>query len=232
MPRGTTITGHDIKAAGDIKALAKQLVGKIASGSVEDRDLAAAKLRSLTSQNHGANQPDVLAAQAIVPLVALLRIGTAKGQEAASATLGMLASGNADTQKAIVDADGVVPLVNLLKTGSAKVQEEAASAIAAIDADITYQETIIKAGAIPPLVAMLMGGSAAAQAFAAQATANAAAFNAEAQRAIAEAGSIPLLLGLLGAGKAQKPGTAHGSREPPAAFLRNRPMPPAPAPFS
>ena len=205
MVRGTTVTARDIKAAGDIPSLAKQLVGKIANGSVEVRDSAAAMLRSLASQNHGANQPDVLAANAIGPLVALLSTGTASGQESASVTLGMLASGNAETQKAIVSTGGVAPLVALLKMGSAKVQEGAATALAALDADISHQQSIIKAGAIPPLVAMLNGGSAAAQAFAAQTIANAAAYSAEAQRAIAKAGSIPLLLGLLGAGKAQKP---------------------------
>lgn len=77
--------------------------------------------------------------------------------------------------------------------------------MAALDADVNIQGGIIKAGAIPPLVAMLRTGSAAAQAFAAQATANAAAYNADAQKAIAKLGSIPLLLALLASGKAQTP---------------------------
>ena len=206
MTKGTHITAQDIKAAGDIRQLAKNLVAKIEKGTADVRDHAAAQLLSLATQNHGQNHPDIHAAKAVLPLVKLLTTGSAHGQESAAAILGILALGKADTQKTIVTNDGVGPLVSLLKMGSAKVQEVAASALAAIDSDISYQQGIIKAGAILPLVSMLKGGSAAAQAFAAQATANAAAFSAEAQRSIANAGSIPLLLSLLGTGKAQKPG--------------------------
>lgn len=206
MGKGTTITAKDISKAGDIPQLARNLVAEITTGNSEVRDHAAAQLRSLATQNHGQNQPDVLAAKAVEPLVKLLSSGTACSQESAAATLGVLALGKPDTQEAIVAAGGIGPLVNLLKMGSSKVQEQVASALAALDADVSHQQGIIKAGAIPPLVAIVKGGSGAAQSFAAQALANAAAYSGEAQRNIASAGSIPLLLSLLGTGKAQKPG--------------------------
>ena len=212
MGKGTTITAKDISKAGDIPQLAKNLVADITTGNSEVRDHAAAQLRSLATQNHGQNQPDVLAAKAVEPLVKLLSSGTACSQESAAATLGVLALGKPDTQEAIVAAGGIGPLVNLLKMGSSKVQEQVASALAALDADVSHQQGIIKAGAIPPLVAIVKGGSGAAQSFAAQALANAAAYSCEAQRNIASAGSIPLLLSLLGTGKAQKPGRSPGER--------------------
>ena len=213
------ITAKDISKCGDILQLAKNLVAQIATGTAEVRDHAAAQLRSLATQNHGQHQPDILAANAVAPLVKLLGSGTAHSQESAAATLGVLALGKVDTQSAVVAAGGIVPLVTLLKMGSPKVQEVAACALAALDADISHQQGIIKAGAIPHLIAILKCGSGAAQAFAAQAIANAAAFSGEVQRSICNAGSIPLLLSLLGAGKAQKPAAsalaklAHDNKE-------------------
>ena len=199
MVKGTMITAKDISKCGDILQLAKNLVAQIATGTAEVRDHAAAQLRSLATQNHGQHQPDILAANAVAPLVKLLGSGTAHSQESAAATLGVLALGKVDTQSAVVAAGGIVPLVTLLKMGSPKVQEVAACALAALDADISHQQGIIKAGAIPHLIAILKCGSGAAQAFAAQAIANAAAFSGEVQRSICNAGSIPLLLSLLGA---------------------------------
>ena len=219
MVKGKIITAKDISKCGDILQLAKNLVAQIATGTAEVRDHAAAQLRSLATQNHGQHQPDILAANAVAPLVKLLSSGTAHSQESAAATLGVLSLGKVDAQSAVVAAGGIVPLVTLLKMGSPKVQEVAASALAALDADISHQHGIIKAGAIPHLIAILKGSSGAAQAFAAQAIANAAAFSCEVQRSICNAGSIQLLLSLLGAGKAQKPAAsalaklAHDNKE-------------------
>ena len=170
------VTAQDIaRAEGGLAGMIKGIVRAVKGGDDASKEAAAAQLRSLAQQDHGAHQVELFEAGVVTPLVMLLSHGTASAQASASAALASVMSGKAKHQKAFVEAGGVVPLCSLLKMGSPKVQEEAACALAAIDEDIDDQTSIIKAGAVTTLIAMLKGTSAAGQAFAAQSLANAAA---------------------------------------------------------
>ena len=61
------------------------------------------------------------------------------------------------------------------------MQEEAVSALAALDADASFQSIVLGANAVPAVLAVLRSGSVNAQSAAAQATANIAGFSPEAQ---------------------------------------------------
>ena len=107
---------------------------------------------ALVKEEH---QRAVIDAGIVVPLVKLLRTGSAKVQEEAASALASLAS-DVSHQRDILQAGAVAPLVNMLKMGSAAAQAFAAMALAnaaAYDAE-DGQNAIARAGAVPLLLSL------------------------------------------------------------------------------
>ena len=199
------VTDKDISKAGGLEEFLKQLVKSATDGTDADKEVAAAALKSLATQNHGDNVEAIAKAGAVKPLLHLLVSGSFNAQSSACGCLAVVAQGRLEVQEAICSGGGVPSIVKLLRMGGAAVQEQAAAALAALHTD-KGDAAAIKGGCIPPLVAMLRGASAAAQAHSAQALANVADYSVEeGQNAIARAGAIPLLVTLLGSGRAQVP---------------------------
>lgn len=199
------VTGKDIARAGGLDDFLKATVKRATDGTDAEKEVAAAALKSLATQNHGEYVEALAKAGAVKPLLQLLTNGSFNAQSSACGCLAVVAHGRTEVQVAICNGGGVQSIVKLLRMGGAAVQEQAAAALAALHTD-KGDAAAIRGGCIPPLVAMLKGASTAAQAHSAQALANVADYSVEeGQNAIARAGAIPLLITLLGSGKAQVP---------------------------
>ena len=132
-----------------------------------------------------------------MPLVALLKAGSAAAQAFAAKALGNVAAYDIEEgQNAVVDAGAVPTLLILLSVG--KAQTPAAFALAQLArGNSVVQAVIASLGGIAPLLSLLNGRSLEAQIEAAAALAELARDNAETQDAIAAAGGICPLLALL-----------------------------------
>ena len=96
-------------------------------------------------------------AGAIVPLVELLRSGSADAKEQAAAALANLAVNDAN-KAAIVEAGGIAPLIELVRSGSAERQGERGGALWNLTVNDANKVAIAEAGAIAPLVALVRRG--------------------------------------------------------------------------
>ena len=144
-----------------------------------------------------SHQKRIIAAGCIVPLVAMLKGGSAAAQAYAAQALANAAAYNAqDGQNAIAAAGAVPVLLGLLSSGKAQITAAGALAKLAYQ-NAAIQAEITNASGITPLLALLDGIDVGAQVQAASALAELARGNVEVQAAIAKAGGIGPLLALL-----------------------------------
>ena len=111
--RAKRITAADIAREGaNLPAFVEKLVKQIASEkeNAETKESAAMALRMLASQNHGEHCEVLASAGALVPLIALLRSGTANAQAAAAGALHFILHGKPEAQTELVEKGGVAPV--------------------------------------------------------------------------------------------------------------------------
>ena len=107
-----------------------------------------------------SNQFSIVKAGGILPLVNLLRSGSANAQEMAAGAIAAV-SEDPSNQKALMKAGAILPLVQLLRSGSANAQVHAANSAAHLSVNNREcQNTVAVAGAIPLLIALLGSGKA------------------------------------------------------------------------
>ena len=118
------------------------------------REFSAAALADLALL--GPNHDEIVALSGIVPIVTLLRAGSHRGKQHASAALARLADGHDDTSAAISAAGAIPPLVALLggEFGGG-AQEEGAHALYALADNEANRQYITQADGIVPLVELL-----------------------------------------------------------------------------
>ena len=129
-----------------------------------------------------------------MPLVKLLKTGSAKVQEEAASALSALTA-EVEHQKLLLAAGCVPPLVAMLKGASAAGQGFAAQTLANAATSSDGQNLIAKAGAVPLLLVLL--GVGKAQVPAARALARLVHCNAPIQDEMTLAGGVTPLLALL-----------------------------------
>ena len=134
-------------------ALAKRWAAAALCAIAELRERAGV----LTSDGHTSDVRVIVAnANALEPLIVLLRYGGLRGQEQAAAALAVLWS--ADVGDIKVSVEAVLPaLVSLLRRGSAAVKGAAATLVCCFAAEdsIVANAAILKADAIEPLATLL-----------------------------------------------------------------------------
>ena len=140
MVSARRVSTRDIAlAGGSLDALITKLIEQVRSGNMEQREVGAMFIHSLTDQPRGlageqeAENGVLLArAGAIRPLVALVTIGSPVAQHHACGALAVIAAGRKEYQEEIAVAGGVPPLAAALRAGDPSVQEMAAAAIASV----------------------------------------------------------------------------------------------------
>jgi vacuolar protein 8 len=211
MVKLSRVTDRDIKIAGSLEELIRQLVEAVTAGSMEAKEKASGQIRSLAEQNQG-NADAIAEAGAIKPLVTLIANGSSSAQTHACVAISKIANGPEKSRMQIVDAGVVLALTNAVKAGDSALQEQAAAAIETISILKPSRAAFIKAGAVAPLVNLLKNGSVETQVHVCESLARFAEASAMARDAVAKVGALPLLVGLLGQGKAQE-AAAHAIAE-------------------
>jgi HEAT repeat protein len=143
---------EDSSADGATKADAAKALGTFAGAT------AANKVPYTTA---AAATAAVVMANALPPLVELLRSGSDDGRAVAAGALGILAGGAVGVMPVIVSAGALPPLVAMLSSGSEDGSKlYAAQALGVLaGGNVRIKSFVVGAGAIPQLVAMLSGGS-------------------------------------------------------------------------
>lgn len=123
-------------------------------------EAAALALANLAAAGDALTQR-IVAAGALPPALALLRLPEPAAAEAASSLLRSAACcDDAALREKIVLSGALPPLIALLKHYSPTVVADAAAALAALAADSdSIRDRIVEAGAVPPLTALLHGSA-------------------------------------------------------------------------
>jgi hypothetical protein len=131
------------------------MVAQLRFGSAVEKARAAAFFGTLASASH-VGRSEVIANNAIAPLVALLQGGDATGKCNAALALAYLAVDKAHVD-AIMDARAIGPLVVLLQHGDARGKQASALAISHLALNDRYAnlKQIVQANAMDPLVELL-----------------------------------------------------------------------------
>lgn len=195
------ITSKDITQAGSVAKLVASLLDTLKTAPMDLREVAAAKLMSLSDM--APDNAALIGQNGIAPLVALLVNGSTNAQAYAAAALANCSRTNKQRQLEITKAGGMATLASILRSGGSSAQEAAAAATAAVTEAIENQSAAIKAGAVIPLVALLKSGTLAAQIHASRAVGNLCKENPSAQEQVLKEKGTAKLLGLLSSGKTQ-----------------------------
>eukprot|EP00899_Mesostigma_viride_P003529 jgi/Mesvir1/13177/Mv06140-RA.1 len=165
------------------------------NGTQRQKEAAARMIRRLSMDE--ANKPTLALEGAIPPLIALLKIWSAAGQEAAAGALCNLSDNDSNNKVIIAREGAIAPLVLLLRFGHPEGREAAAEVLRNLAAYNTANTArIVEEGAIPILVELLQVGTAGAKEAAALALANLA-LSPENQSRIGAEGAAPILARML-----------------------------------
>ncbi|OWM64393.1 U-box domain-containing protein 4 [Punica granatum] len=117
---------------------------------------AAREIRRLTKTSQRCRRQ---LADAVRPLVSMLRLDSPELNEAALLALLNLAVKDETNKISIVDAGALGPIISFLQSISSELQEYAAAALLTLSASTVNKPVISSSGAIPLLVGILEGGS-------------------------------------------------------------------------
>ncbi|KAE8021995.1 hypothetical protein FH972_007836 [Carpinus fangiana] len=130
---------------------------------------AAREIRRLTKSSQRCRRQ---LAQAVNPLVAMLRAGYPESHEAALLALLNLAVKDEQNKISIVEAGALEPIISFLKSEDLNLQEYATASMLTLSASTINKPIISASGAIPLLVEILRDGSPQAKADAVMALSN------------------------------------------------------------
>lgn len=147
----------------------KRALQLIQSDDSDRRLEAAREIRRLTKSSQRCRRQ---LAQAVKPLVAMLRCGSPESHEAALLALLNLAVKDELNKIEIVEAGALEPIISFLKSEDFNLQEYAAASMLTLSASIINKPIISASGAIPLLVEILRNGSPQAKADAVMALSN------------------------------------------------------------
>jgi hypothetical protein len=220
MVKPRRVNARDLQRAGGFEPLVEQLVADCGSSSMDQRELSAMLLRSLTEQasldeanekkgfarrENGDVIVDAQRGAWAASLVSLVADGLPSGQQYALGALANLVLNRPERQQAVLDAGGVRSIATCLRMGDAPTQAAAAAATASVSQLQATQAPFFDAGVVPTLVSLLHAQSAVVlQVHAAQALANLARNHPPTQHAMGVAGAVSSLVALLEGGKAQE----------------------------
>lgn len=129
------------------------LVVIVQRSSLEAQEKATCALWHLATLHE--NHRRINKANAIPPIVKLLRVESDSAPQLASMTLLRLAEGSSKAAAGITKAGGTKPLVRLLIRGTPATQQMSAAALAALGLVAKNRDLIASAGAVEPLVKLL-----------------------------------------------------------------------------
>ncbi|XP_027336386.1 U-box domain-containing protein 4 [Abrus precatorius] len=139
------------------------------SGEPELRLQAARDIRRLTKTSQRCRRQ---LAEAVGPLVSMLRVDSAESHEHALLALLNLAVKDEKNKINIVEAGALEPIISFLKSQNLNLQESATASLLTLSASSTNKPIISACGAIPLLVEILRDGSPQAKADAVMALSN------------------------------------------------------------
>ncbi|KAJ6810313.1 U-box domain-containing protein 4 isoform X1 [Iris pallida] len=178
-------------------AAVDSILARLRSGSSDRRIEAAREVRRLTKTS-SRNRRRL--ADAIEPVVSLLRSGSAEDAEAALPALLNLAVKDESNKIKIIDAGALDPLVAFLQSPNPNLQENATATLLTLSASSANKPVIASTAAVPRLTELLRSGSPQAKADAVAALSNLSALP-EALQDILLSRPVPRLLDLLKASK-------------------------------
>ncbi|XP_020210411.1 U-box domain-containing protein 4 [Cajanus cajan] len=141
----------------------------LSSGDPDLRLQAARDIRRLTKTSHRCRRQ---LAEAVGPLVSMLRVDSPESHEPALLALLNLAVKDEKNKISIVEAGALEPIISFLKSQHQNLQESATASLLTLSASSTNKPIISACGAIPLLVEILRDGSPQAKADAVMALSN------------------------------------------------------------
>ncbi|XP_059449881.1 U-box domain-containing protein 4 [Corylus avellana] len=172
----------------------KRALKLIQSGDSDCRLEAAREIRRLTKSSQRCRRQ---LAQAVNPLVAMLRAGSPESHEAALLALLNLAVKDEQNKISIVEAGALEPIISFLKSEDLNLQEYAAASMLTLSASTINKPIISASGAVPLLVEILRHGSPQAKADAVMALSNLSTHPDNNLQVILETEPIPSIVHLL-----------------------------------
>ncbi|KAJ6853596.1 U-box domain-containing protein 4 isoform X1 [Iris pallida] len=169
------------------------ILNRLRSGRGSRRLEAAREVRRLTRTSSNNRRR---LAEAVEPIVAMLRSGSAEDAEAALLALLNLAVKDESNKTKIIDAGALDPLVDFLRSPNSVLQENAAAALLTLSASSANKPAIASSVAVPRLVGVLDTGTPQARADAITALSNLYVAP-NALRGILQSAPVPRLIGLL-----------------------------------
>ncbi|MED6121525.1 hypothetical protein PIB30_030952 [Stylosanthes scabra] len=139
------------------------------SGDPDLRVQAARDIRRLTKTSHRCRRQ---LAEAVGPLVSMLRVDSPESHEPALLALLNLAVKDEKNKINIVEAGALEPIISFLKSEDLNLQESATASLLTLSASSTNKPIISASGAIPLLVDILRDGTPQAKADAVMALSN------------------------------------------------------------
>ncbi|KAK7305719.1 hypothetical protein VNO77_43629 [Canavalia gladiata] len=163
------------------------------SGEPELRLQAARDIRRLTKTSQRCRRQ---LAEAVGPLVSMLRVDSPESHEPALLALLNLAVKDEKNKINIVEAGALEPIISFLKSQNINLQESATASLLTLSASSTNKSIISACGAIPLLVEILRDGSPLAKADAVMALSNLST-HPNNLNIVLEANPIPFIVDLL-----------------------------------